>query len=170
VDIPGALALAGTRHPRLLIRLADVLGPDPRLESVALRRLADAGADPCDERLGVVLAGAGSSHQPANTAVRGVAARWARRTRWAGAVAAFAAATRPDVPSAIASLRTVGARRIAVGSWFLAPGLLPDRVRAAAPDALVAAPLGADREVAQVVLDRYDAVARYPVASALAAG
>lgn len=170
VDIPGALALAGTRHPRLLIRQADVLGPDPRLESVALRRLADAGADPGAKRLGVVLAGAGSSHQPANAAVHDVAGRWARQTRWAGAVAAFAAATQPDVPSAIAALRTVGARRIAVGSWFLAPGLLPDRVRRSAPDALVAEPLGADPDVARVVLDRYSTAVCYPVASALVAG
>jgi len=170
VDIPGALAQVSTRHPRLRIALADVLGPDPRLESLALRRLAEAGADPTDPGLSVVLAGAGSSHQPANDAVRAVADGWARRTRWAGAVAAFAAAADPDVPAAIASLRAIGARRIAVGSWFLAPGRLPDRVRRAASDAVVAEPLGADPAVAGVVLDRYDAVARYPVAGMLVAG
>jgi sirohydrochlorin ferrochelatase len=167
VDIPGALAAA---PPRLRIRLADVLGPDPRLESVALRRLAAVGADPTDAELGVVLAGAGSSHQPANAAVRAVARRWAGRTRWAGSVAAFAAAAEPDVPTAIAALRARGARRIAVGSWFLAPGLLPDRVSRAAPDALIAAPLGADPAVAQVILARYAAAARYRVAASLVAG
>jgi sirohydrochlorin ferrochelatase len=170
VDVPGALAWVANRQPRLRIRLADVLGPDPRLESLALRRLAEAGADPADRRLGVVLAGAGSSHQPANAAVHEVAGRWARQTRWSGAVAAFAAAAQPDVPAAVSSLRAAGARRIAVGSWFLAPGLLPDRVRHSAPDALMAEPLGADPAVARVVLDRYDAVVRYPVAGALVAG
>jgi sirohydrochlorin ferrochelatase len=170
VDIPGALAAAGDRHPRLRVRLADVLGPDPRLESVALRRLAEAGADPTDPRLGVVLAGAGSSHQPANDAVRAVADGWALRTRWTHAVAAFAAAADPDVPAAIATMRARGARRIAVGSWFLAPGRLPDRVRHASVDTMVAEPLGADPAVAGVVLDRYDSVVRYPVAEALVAG
>ena len=172
VDIPGALARVGGRHPRLRIRLADVLGPDPRLAAVALRRLVDAGASPGDSRLGVVLTGAGSSHQPANAAVHDVAARWARRTSWAGAVAAFAAATGPTVPAAIASLRARGARRIAVGSWFLAPGLLPDRVRHAAGHvsrAMIAEPLGADPAVAEVVLDRYAAVVRDPVGSTLTA-
>lgn len=168
VDIPGALARFADRHPRLRIRLADVLGPDPRLESVALRRLAEAGADPGDRRLGVVLAGAGSSHQPANAAVHDVASRWAAGTRWAGAVAAFAAATEPAVPAAIAALRARGARRIVVGSWFLAPGLLPDRVRRAAGRALVAEPLGADPLVAEVVLDRYHAAVRHPVAALVA--
>jgi sirohydrochlorin ferrochelatase len=58
----------------------------------------------------------------------------------------------------VAGLRAAGARRIAVGSWFLAPGRLPDRVAAlAGPDALVAEPLGASAEVADVVLSRYAA-------------
>jgi sirohydrochlorin ferrochelatase len=154
VDIPGAVTRAGRRFPRLAVRTADVLGPDARLEAVALRRLSAAGADPADTGLGVVLAGAGSSHAPANAAVARVAGGW----NWP-ATAAFAAAADPDVPTAIARLRAAGARRIAVGSWFLAPGLLPDRVKrlalAAEPDALVAEPLGADADVAEVVLARY---------------
>lgn len=166
VDIPGAVSLAAQRHPRLRLTVADVLGPDRRLESAAFRRLLAAGADPDDDGLGVVLAGAGSSHEPANALVRDVAAGWARGTRWR-AVAAFAAAARPDVPAAIATLRARGARRIAVGSWFLAPGLLPDRVARDAltldPGAVVAAPLGADPDVADVVLGRY-AAAQFSIA------
>lgn len=156
VDIPGAVAQAVRRFPRLRVRVADVLGPDPRLESVAFRRLVAAGADPDDAKLGVVLAGAGSSQASANAAVARVAASWG----WP-AMAAFAAAADPDVPTAISALRAEGARRIAIGSWFLAPGLLPDRVArlalAAEPDALVAAPLGADAQVADIVLRRYAA-------------
>jgi sirohydrochlorin ferrochelatase len=83
-------------------------------------------------------------------------------------VAGFAAVA-PDVPTAIDQLRARGARRIAVGSWFLAPGLLPDRVtrqaRSLAPDVLVADPLGADELVAEVIVDRYAEA----VSSALAA-
>ncbi|HEY0641717.1 MAG TPA: hypothetical protein VGD67_29160, partial [Pseudonocardiaceae bacterium] len=52
-----------------------------------------------------------------------------------------------------------GARRIAVASWFLGPGRLTDRIAAAAADAgaVLAEPLGADPDLAQVVLDRFDA-------------
>jgi sirohydrochlorin ferrochelatase len=160
VDIPGAVAAAATRHPRLRLTVADVLGPDHRLESAAFRRLLAAGADPADDRLGVVLAAAGSSHEPANALVRLVARGWARGTRW-HAVAAFAAAADPGMSAAIKRLRARGARRIAVGSWFLAPGRLPDRVARDAltldPGAVVAAPLGADPDVADVVLSRYAA-------------
>lgn len=157
VDIPGALSKAAQRFPLLNLRVADVLGPDPRLDDAVLLRLAEAGVPVDDPELGVVLTGAGSSHAPANRAVSAVARRLSRRTNWAGSVAAFAAAADPDVPAAMAMLRARGARRIALGSWFLAPGRLPDRVidaaRAIDPHVRVAQPLGA--AIADIVLDRY---------------
>lgn len=165
VDVPNAIAEATSRYPRLSVQIADVLGPDPRLESAALRRLAEAGVRTDDPEVGVVLAGAGSSHAPANALVSAVAGRWAAGSRWAGATSAFAAAADPTVPAAIASLRAAGARRIAVGSWFLAPGLLPDRVTeqalAVADDVVVAPPLGADIDVAELILHRYNAAATH---------
>nr|WP_043810048.1 sirohydrochlorin chelatase [Allokutzneria albata] len=158
VDVPGAVAESVARHPRLDVRIADVLGPDPRLESAAWRRLLSAGVDPADPELGVVLAAAGSSHPPANAAVADVARRWERGSRWAGVEAAFAASAQPDVPAAVERLKARGARRIAVASWFLAPGRLPDRiVDLAGPSAVVAPPLGDDVEVAELVLHRFDA-------------
>ncbi|MEV8439309.1 sirohydrochlorin chelatase [Actinosynnema sp. NPDC051121] len=154
VDVPSAVA--DTRLPGLDVTIADVLGPDPRLESAALRRLASVGIRSRDRTLGVVLAGAGSSHPPANALVSSIAARWAAGSGWAGVEAAFASAATPDVPTAVARLRARGARRVAVASWFLAPGFLPDRVtRLAGPDAIIAPPLGPDPEVAELVLHRY---------------
>ncbi len=162
VDLPGLVAEAADRWPRLSIAVADVLGPDARLEAAALRRLAEVGAVPGDAGLGVVLAATGSSHPPANARVAEIAERWDRALGWSGARVAFASATDPDVPAAVAALRARGARRIAVAAYFLAPGLLPDRVTAQAlaadPGAVVAAPLGTAVEVADLVLDRYDAV------------
>ena len=152
VDLPALVAETRTQLPRLDVSVSEVLGPDRRLFAVALRRLAEAGADLDDPRLGVILAGAGSSHAPANAAVSTVAARW-------GAVAAFASAAAPDVPTAAADLLARGARRIAVASWFLAPGRLPDRVRAQAvaadPHAILSEPLGPAPELADLILDRY---------------
>jgi sirohydrochlorin ferrochelatase len=157
IDIPGALAKASQRFPLLNLRVGDVLGPDPRLDDAVLRRLGAAGVAMDDPSVGVVLTGAGSSHAPANRAVSAVARGLSRRTNWAGAIAAFAAAADPGVPAAIAELRARGARTIAVGSWFLAPGRLPDRVieqaRALDPNVRIAEPLGA--AIADIVLDRY---------------
>ncbi|SHW41890.1 cobalamin biosynthesis protein CbiX [Mycobacteroides abscessus subsp. abscessus] len=52
-----------------------------------------------------------------------------------------------------------------VAPWFLSPGLLLDRVRAEAAqlDMPVAAPLGADRLVADVVVQRYASAIAAPV-------
>jgi sirohydrochlorin ferrochelatase len=127
------------------VRVADVLGPDPRLLAVAWERVRALG--PAD---GIVLAGTGSSHAAANAVVHRLAARWPQ------AVAAFATAE-PGVPQAIAELRARGAQRIAVASWFLASGRLLDRVHAQADGLPVAAALGADARIADLVLARYAA-------------
>jgi sirohydrochlorin ferrochelatase len=155
VDLPGLVAEAQSRLPRLSVAVSDVLGPDERLSEVALRRLRDTGVALDDPSLGIVLAGAGSSHAPANAAVAAVARSWARRLRVAGVRPAFASATEPSVPAAVAALRARGAGRIAVASWFLAPGRLPDRVAGLAGDAVMAEPLGAAPELAELVVDRY---------------
>lgn len=159
VDVPAAVNDVEQRYPRFQVQVSDVLGPDPRLERAAWRRLAQAGVAADDPELGVILAGAGSSHAPANRLVSDVSQRWAAQTSWAGAVAAFAAAAEPDIPAAVAQLRARGARRFAVGSWFLAPGLLPDRIirsaRECAEDPVIAEPMADDGDLADLVLQRY---------------
>jgi len=166
VDLPSMVTEATARLPRLSVSVSDVLGPDDRLPSLALRRLVEAGARVGDPELGVILTAAGSSHQPANAAVSTVADDWVA-LGWAGVEAAFASTARPDLPAAAAALRARGARRIAVASWFLAPGRLPDKVeslaRAADPAAIVADPLGPDAALAELVLDRYTEAAVAPV-------
>ena len=163
VDVPGVVARAARRYPRLRLSVAPVLGGDPRLAGAALHRLTRAAGPLDDPELGVVLAATGSSRASANNAVHQLASSWARQHPWRGCLAAFATDVNPSVPEAIARLRTGGAARVAVASWFLAPGLLPARVERAALAAdagvRIAAPLGADASVAAVVVDRYQAAA-----------
>lgn len=166
VDVPAAVARAEAARPGLDVALADVLGPDPRLQTAALRRLAEIGVSPEDPEFGVVLAAAGSQQAPFNAAVAAVATVWSRKTRWVNVMPAFACAAEPTVPQALERLRAAGAPRIAVASWFLAPGLLPDKVhRQACHPVLRAAPLGADCAVAEIIVDRYQAAARSTMAS-----
>jgi sirohydrochlorin ferrochelatase len=164
VDLPGALARATRRHPGLRVSVADVLGGDRRLADAALDRLAEVAGPLEDPGLGVVLAAIGSSHPEANAAVQRVASGWAGQHGWLGALAAFGTSSaEPSVGAAISRLRSTGARRIAVASWFLAPGLVPTRVAGTVAGTgggdgaviPVAAPLGADPRVAEVVIDRY---------------
>ncbi|TNC19933.1 sirohydrochlorin chelatase [Amycolatopsis alkalitolerans] len=153
VDLPSLVR----EVPRLRVSIADVLGQDPLLEAVALDRLREAGADPDDPSLGVVFAAVGSSHAPANNAVVALARRW--NSRYPMLVTPAFATAKPDVPAAIAKLRARGARRFAVASWFLAPGLLPDRIaslaRAAEPPVAIAGSLAPDPRLADLVLARY---------------
>lgn len=157
-DIPAALRAAGSRLP-----VADVLGPSPLLLAALDRRLAEAGlavgSPAARARTGVVLAAAGSSDPAADAATRAVAAEWRRTRGWAAVEVAYASAAGPRVPDALAALRTAGAERTAVAPYLLAPGLLPDRIAAAAEDAgadLVADVLGPSPELAALLLHRYD--------------
>ena len=173
-DIPAALREAGCDLP-----LADVLGPSPLLLAALERRLAEAGLDvrsaAVRARTGVVLAAAGSSDPAAGAATRTLAADWLRTRGWAGVEVAYAAtaAEGARVPDAIAALRAAGATRTAVAPYLLAPGLLPDRISAAAATAgadLTSAVLGAAPEVAHLVLRRYDhARLAVPAAPAMSA-
>ncbi|MEY9966448.1 sirohydrochlorin ferrochelatase [Streptacidiphilus sp. MAP12-16] len=157
-DIPGVLAEAAARNPRLIIRQGPVLGPSPLLLDALDRRLAEAGVDP-SAGTGIVLAAAGSSDPAANAVTRRVAAAWQSLRGWAGVEVAHASAAPPRVAAAVAALRARGARQIAVAPYLLAPGLLPDRIAAEAAAAgvdAVAAPLGATPELARLLLRRYD--------------
>jgi sirohydrochlorin ferrochelatase len=151
VDIPSIVA----GEPGLAVRVTDVLGADPEVQALAVRRLLATGVRTGDAGLGVVLAATGSSSARANRVVSAMATRWAARYGWAGVLPAFASMGEPDVSGAIDRLRADGATRVAVASWFLAPGRLPDRVAAQTGDVVVAAPLGADPALARLVLRRY---------------
>ncbi|MBH0777223.1 sirohydrochlorin chelatase [Nocardia bovistercoris] len=176
VDLPGLLRAARARHPRLLLTQADVLGPDPRLIAALRDRVlehvtAESGArittsdgrrnyyahkriPPEVADLGVIVAAVGSSSASANARTTGVARRLASMTDWATETC-FATAE-PTVSEAGARLRERGCDRIVVAPWFLAPGLLTDRLHRAAPDLPHAAVLGPHPALTGLVWDRYD--------------
>ncbi|NEC49084.1 sirohydrochlorin chelatase [Actinospica acidiphila] len=165
-DIPAVLSEA---PPRLRIRQADVLGPSPLLLAALERRLYEAGLTPADKSsTGVVLASAGSSDPEAIAVIADVAREW-RHTGWCAVRPAFASASLPRTEDAVRELRDLGCARVAVAPYVLAPGRLPDRiVRGASEADVLADVLGPAPEVAQVLLDRYDA-ARTPLLTALGA-
>jgi sirohydrochlorin ferrochelatase len=149
VDVPAVLAAAAP--PGLVVRRTGVLGPDPRLVEGLMRRLGP-GAD-FDA---VVLAAAGCSDPDALRAVRATAA--ALGERYGLPCQAGYASAEPDVATVMRRLRRSGAERVAVASYFLAPGLLYDRVTDAARRAgaaAVAEPLVAVPELVRVVSDRF---------------
>src|SRR5437660_372483 len=87
-----------------------------------------------------------------------LAAHGSAGTRWAATTTAFATGNGPSPAEAANQLRRLGARRVVIALWFLAPGKLTDRVArfAAAEGISMAAPLGGHRLVAETVLNRFD--------------
>lgn len=158
VDVPAAASAAQNRHPGLQIQVTDVLGIEGTLFNVLDRRLRDAlGAARVRELDALVLAGAGSSDPLANAMISRAARAWGAHHHLP-TIAAFASAVPPAAGEAVRQHRADGRRHIAVGMLFLAPGILPDRVRELALEAgavAVAEPLGAEEEIAHIILARY---------------
>ncbi|MBF6356985.1 sirohydrochlorin chelatase [Nocardia higoensis] len=170
VDLPGLLASARRRHPLLRIDRADVLGPDPRLVHALADRVRAACAPDSPSlaphernphrRLGVVVAAVGASSATANARTRLVARALAEHTGWSTDIGF--ATTEPGVSAAKARLSARGVDRIVVAHYFLAPGLLTDRITAATPDLTHTAALGAHPALVDLVWDRYDAACGAP--------
>jgi sirohydrochlorin ferrochelatase len=114
---------------------------------------------PGDEDTAVVLGWAGSSDRVAVAAVDDVAEGW-ERSGWRRVVSVPAEGDLAG--EAVRELRRRGAARVVVAPYFLAPGLLADRVRDSALRAgadVVARELGDAPEVARTLLARFDAAA-----------
>lgn len=159
VDLPALLAGAAARNPGLRLTQAEVFGADPRLIDVLharVRAVRDQhGWAVPPARLGVALAAVGSSSAAANRRTTRLAGRFAARTGHPTEVCF--ATTEPTLAQATARLRARGADRVLVAPWFLAPGLLTDRLREQDPRLPHAEVLGADSTLATIVWDRYDA-------------
>jgi sirohydrochlorin ferrochelatase len=153
VDIPEMIAASGAD-----VRQAGVLGEDDRLIHVLRQRLEHAGVSRLDPSVGVIVTAVGSSRPAANVRTATVARELTLTTRWT-ATTAFATGPHPSPAEAADELRRRGATRLVIAPWFLAHGRITDRVAdfAAAQRIPMSAPLGAHRQVAETVLDRFDA-------------
>lgn len=152
-DLPAALADA----PQVRGVVAAPLGPHPLLAEALEARLAEAGWQDGDQ--GVVLAAAGSRDPDSALDTARTAALLSARLGGVPVLPAYASAAAPTVPEAVAALAARGMRRIAVASYFTAPGRFATQVRQAAPW-IVSEPLGAHDAMARLVLRRYDEAVR----------
>lgn len=155
-DIPDAVAAA----PHLTARIAAPLGPDPLLAEALHARLAEAGrragASPgASPGPGVVLAAAGSRDPDAALDTARTAALLSARLGGAPVLPGYASGSGPTVPEAVRALAALGHDRIAVASYFTAPGRFATQCASVAPGP-AAAPLGAHPAVARLVLRRYE--------------
>ncbi|MEW2395831.1 sirohydrochlorin chelatase [Streptomyces sp. NPDC046862] len=162
-DIPQMAAAS-----RVRARFATPLGPHSLLVDTLYERLVEAGwQTPSSEAerrsTGVVLAAAGSRDPDAAVDARRTAELLAERLG-VPVVPAYASAAAPTVPQAVRAFAERGRHRVAVASYFTAPGRFATECADAAPW-IAAGPLGAHPAMARLVLHRYDEAARVPAAT-----
>lgn len=153
-DLPRLAAAA----PRLRTTIAGPLGPHPLLVETLYARLVEAGWRDEPHRAhdtGVVLAAAGSRDPRSAEATRRTAALLGARLGGVPVVPAYASAAAPTVPDAVRELTARGRSRIALASYFTAPGHFATRSAAHAPW-IASAPLGDHPDLARLLLLRYD--------------
>ncbi|MEV5876100.1 sirohydrochlorin chelatase [Streptomyces sp. NPDC052101] len=153
-DIPEMAATATART-----HVAAPLGPHPLLVETLYDRLLEAGwptaMDAAARRASaVVLAAAGSRDPDSATDTRRTARSLAGRLG-VPVVPAYASAASPTVPAALRALAAKGRHRVAIASYFTAPGRFATQCAQAAPW-MASAPLGAHPAMARLILQRYE--------------
>jgi sirohydrochlorin ferrochelatase len=153
-DIPEMAAASPART-----RVAAPLGPHPLLVDALHDNLLEAGWPLHTPRdAAVVLAAAGSRDPESRTDTDRTAALLSARLG-VPVVPAYASAAAPTVPEAVRALEARGCRKVAVASYFTAPGRFATECAAAAPW-IASAPLGTHPAMARLLLHRYDAAVR----------
>jgi len=130
--------------------VAPALGPHPVLAEILVDRVRATGAAADDT---VVLAAAGSTRPGAVVDVERMATLMTDAGITAPVVTAYAAASDPRIPDAVATARAEGRRTVAA-SYVLAPGHFSRVIEKAEAD-LTTAPIGADPRLATVVWERW---------------
>ncbi|WP_225096891.1 sirohydrochlorin chelatase [Streptomyces sp. CoH27] len=163
-DIPEMAATA-----RVRARVAPPLGPHSLLAEALHDRLLEAGwptaPDAAERRdSAVILAAAGSRDPDSATDTRRTARLLATRLG-VPVLPAYASAATPTVPTALRALAARGRHRVAIASYFTAPGRFATQCAQAAPW-IAAAPLGNHPAMARLILNRYEESVSTPWAAA----
>jgi len=132
-DVPAFDAATRAAYPQTNITMATPMGADPHLLRGLDAALKAAGHRPCPETA-VVLASAGSSYAAARSRHAALALEW-RTHGWGASAVAFASGPGPRVGAAVADLRSSGYSEICVAPFLIAPGVMSQRIAAAAREA-----------------------------------
>ncbi|MFF3329755.1 sirohydrochlorin chelatase [Streptomyces sp. NPDC002888] len=153
-DIPEMAAAA-----RVRTRLASPLGPHPLLVDTLHARLVEAGWHPhmtaAERRSSAVVLAAAGSRDPDSSVDTARTAHLLAERLGVPVVPAYASTATPTVPTAIRALAARGRDRVAIASYFTAPGRFATECAEQAPW-IASAPLGTHPAMAHLLLHRYD--------------
>ncbi len=160
-DIPEMAA-----ESRVRARVAGALGPHPLLVDALHARLTEAGwptrMDEAARRESAVVLAAAGSRDPESKVDTNRTAQLLAERLGVPVVPAYATTAAPTVPDAISALAERGRTRVAVASYFTAPGRFATECAEAAPW-IASSPLGTHPAMAKLLLHRYDQMLSTPV-------
>ena len=163
-DIPATLVREKMNHPGMSFRYGRAFGIRPELLELIDERISSVVSETEKEETAVLLVGRGSSDPDANSDLSKMARLFYEGRPYPVVESAYVSMTPPGVAEGLERCRKLGAKRIAVFSYFLFTGVLEERIRgqsesfaATNPDVELhyAGYFGPDSRVADLVVERY---------------
>ncbi|MDP9425272.1 MAG: sirohydrochlorin chelatase [Actinomycetota bacterium] len=168
-DIPATLVREGLSHPDVDFGYGRALGIRPELLELMDERIS--AVVPEDEKgdWAVLVVGRGSSDPDANSDLFKASRLFGEGRPYGMVETAFISMTPPKVREGLERLRKLGAKKVAVFSYFLFTGVLEERIREQSEEFAGENPgvevryagyFGPDWRVADLVLERYHEAVR----------
>ncbi len=163
-DIPATLVREGISHPGVDFGYGRALGIRPELLELMDERISAVVPEGEKEDWAVLVVGRGSSDPDANSDLFKASRLFHEGRPYEAVETAFVSMTPPKVHAGLERLRKLGAKKVAVFSYFLFTGVLEERIREQSEEFAAENPgmqvryagyFGADARVADLVLERY---------------
>ncbi len=163
-DIPATLVREKISHPEVTFGYGRALGIRPELLSLMDERISAVVPEDEKEETVVLVVGRGSSDPDANSDLAKASRLFYEGRPYPMVETAYVSMTPPNVLEGLERLRRLGAKKIAVFSYFLFTGVLEERIREQSEEFAARSPeisvsyagyFGPHEKVADLVLDRY---------------
>ena len=128
-DIPATLVREKMSHPEVGFRYGRALGIRPELLELMDEKISALVSEEEKEETAVLVVGRGSSDPDANSDLFKVSRLFYEGRPYPMVETAYVSMTPPNVSDGLERLKRLGAKRIAVFSYFLFTGVLEERIR-----------------------------------------
>ena len=168
-DIPATLVREKTSHPGIDFGYGRALGVRPELLELMDERISAAIPEEEREETAVLVVGRGSSDPDANSDLAKISRLFYEGRPYPTVETAYVSMTPPNVSEGLERLKKLGARRIAVFSYFLFTGVLEERIRHGSEEFAAANPgiavsyagyFGPHEKVVDLLMERYHEAVR----------
>jgi sirohydrochlorin cobaltochelatase len=163
-DIPATLVREKMSHPEVGFEYGRALGIRPELLELMDEKISAAVPEEEKEETAVLVVGRGSSDPDANSDLFKVSRLFYEGRPYPMVETAYVSMTPPSVHEGLERLKRLGAKKIAVFSYFLFTGVLEERIRNQSEEFIGENPgraisyagyFGPHEKVVDLVMDRY---------------